>query len=70
VSNATDPADTSSAERLDEVARILALGILRLRTRQSSKKSNNQNHLRGFGVDFSTQESVCGRELNDDGEGR
>lgn len=50
----------SSDERLDEVARILALGILRLQARR--KKTHNPNHLRAFGLDFSAEQSVHGVE--------
>jgi hypothetical protein len=44
----------SPAERLDEVARLLALGFLRLRARR-----NEPNHLREFGLDLATEGSVC-----------
>ena len=40
----------SPTERLDEVARLLALGYLRLRARRNAEKANNPNHLRSFGV--------------------
>ena len=40
------------AERLDEVARLLALGYLRLRARRQAEKANDPNHLREFGLDF------------------
>ena len=49
----------SSAERLDEVARLLALGFLRLRARRQGEKANGPNHLRGFGLDFAAEGSVC-----------
>ena len=39
-------------ERLDEVARLLALGYLRLRARRQAEKANDPNHLREFGLDF------------------
>ena len=42
----------SPAERLDEVARLLALGYLRLRARRQAEKANEPNHLREFGLDF------------------
>jgi hypothetical protein len=48
----------SPTERLDEVARLLALGILRLRARRASEKSNDPNHLREFGLDFAAERSV------------
>jgi len=67
--NALDPARMTAAERLDEVAAILAAGILRLRARHSRGKRNGPNHLRGFGLDFSPGKSVCGLEPADSGEG-
>jgi hypothetical protein len=47
------------AERLDEVARLLALGYLRLRARRQAEKANDPNHLSGFGLDFAAEGSVC-----------
>ena len=47
------------AERLDEVARLLALGYLRLRARRQAGKANEPNRLREFGLDFATEGSVC-----------
>jgi hypothetical protein len=52
------------AERLDEVARLLALGFLRLRARQQVEKANEPNHLRVFGLDFSAEGSVCDTEAH------
>jgi hypothetical protein len=46
------------AERLDEVARLLALGFLRLRARRQAEKTNDPNRLRGFGLDFRGEGSV------------
>ena len=48
----------SPAERLDEVARLLALGFLRLRARRQAEKANEPNHLRSFGLDFGSEGSV------------
>jgi hypothetical protein len=48
----------SSAERLDEVARLLALGFLRLRARRQLEKTNDPNHLSEFGLDFCAEGSV------------
>jgi hypothetical protein len=45
-------------ERLDEVARLLALGYLRLRARQRAERANQPNHLSGFGLDFAAEGSV------------
>ena len=58
----------SPAERLDEVARLLALGFLRLRTRRQAEKANGPNHLREFGLDFSTEGSVCDTDAHADRE--
>jgi hypothetical protein len=48
----------SPAERLDEVARLLALGILRLRARRRAHSANDPNHSRRFGLDFAAEGSV------------
>jgi hypothetical protein len=48
----------SPAERLDEVARLLALGILRMRARRLAEKANEPNRLSGFGLDFRGEGSV------------
>jgi hypothetical protein len=45
-------------ERLDEVARLLALGFLRLRARRQREKANDPNQLRNFGLDFRGKGSV------------
>jgi hypothetical protein len=47
------------AERLDEVARLLALGFLRLRARRRAEKASEPNRVRGFGLDFRGEGSVC-----------
>ena len=49
----------TSAERLDEMARLPALGFLRLRARRQAEKANYPNHLRELGLDFGTEGSVC-----------
>jgi hypothetical protein len=49
----------SPTERLDEVARLLALGFLRLQARRLREKANSPNHLSRFGLDFAVQGSVC-----------
>ena len=64
------PDRMTASERLDEVARILALGILRLTARQHRKNPNNPNHLSEFRLDFSAEQSVCGLEPANSGEGR
>jgi hypothetical protein len=48
----------SFTERLDEVARLLALGYLRLRARRQAEKASEPNRLRGFGLDFAAEGSV------------
>jgi hypothetical protein len=50
--NALRPAPMSPTERLDKVARLLALGFLRLRVRRQAEKANDPNRLREFGLDF------------------
>jgi hypothetical protein len=52
-------APMSAAERLDEVARLLALGYLRLRARRRAESANGPNHLRSSGLDFAAEGSVC-----------
>jgi hypothetical protein len=52
-------APMSPAERLDEVARLLALGFLRLRARRRQEKANDPNPLRALGLDFVAEGSVC-----------
>jgi hypothetical protein len=47
----------SSADRLDEVARLLALGYLRLRAWREQER-NEPNHLARFGLDFGGEGSV------------
>jgi hypothetical protein len=58
-SNALHPDLMTPAERFDEVARLLALGYLRLRARRQAEKANDPKHLTNFGLDFSTEGSVC-----------
>jgi hypothetical protein len=58
----------TASERLDEVARLLALGYLRLRARRQAEKANNPNHLREFGLDFAAEGSVCDTDAHADRE--
>jgi hypothetical protein len=58
----------SPAERLDEVARLLALGILRLSARRRAEESNDPNHLGRFGLDFRGEGSVCDTDTHADRE--
>jgi hypothetical protein len=60
----------SPTERLDEVARLLALGYLRLRARRQQEKANDPNHLRNFGLDFAAERSVCDTDTHADRERR
>jgi hypothetical protein len=56
------------SERLDEVARLLALGYLRLRAQRQEQKTNGPNHLREFGLDFGAEGSVCDTDTHADRE--
>jgi hypothetical protein len=58
----------SPTERLDEVARLLALGFLRLRTRRQAEKANDPNHLSEFELDFAAEGSVCDTDAHADRE--
>jgi hypothetical protein len=58
----------SPTERLDEVARLLALGFLRLRARRQREKANDPNNLREFGLDFGDKGSVCDTDTHADRE--
>ena len=58
----------TAEERLDEVARLLALGYLRLRVRRQAEKANNPNHLRELGLDFGGEGSVCDTDTHGDRE--
>jgi hypothetical protein len=55
----------SPAERLDEVAHLLALGYLRLRARRQAEKANEPNQLSKFGLDFAGEGSVCDTDADD-----
>jgi hypothetical protein len=59
-------APMSPTERLDEVARLLALGYLRLRARRQAEKPNEPNHLSGLGLDFAAEGSVCDTDTHAD----
>jgi len=61
-------APMSAEERLDEVARLLALGYLRLQTRRRAEKANGPNHLRSSGLDFRPEGSVCDTDTHADRE--
>ena len=65
VSKPLHPDLMTPAERLDEVARLLALGFLRLRARRREEKANDPNHLRALGLDFLAEGSVCDTDAHD-----
>ena len=70
MSNALDPHRMTATERLDEVAEILAAGLLRFRARQSERKANDSNLLREVPLDFPPERSVCRHEPTHAGESR
>ena len=55
--NGIDPGCLSAAERLDEIADILAAGLIRLRARKSSGLSRNHGE---SSLDFSPDQSGHG----------
>jgi hypothetical protein len=67
---AIHPSPMTPDERLDEVARLLALGFLRLRARRSERNANDPNHLREFGLDFAAEGSACDTDTHADRERR
>jgi hypothetical protein len=56
--NPLHPDHLTPTERLDEVARLLALGFLRLRARRRAEEASEPNRLSGFGLDFRGEGSV------------
>jgi hypothetical protein len=64
MSNRLPPDPMSPTERLDEVARLLALGILRLRARREAEKAGNPDQLRAFELDFAAEGSVCATDTH------
>jgi hypothetical protein len=68
MSNLLHPDLLPASWRLDEVARLLALGFLRLRARRQAEKTNDPNHLREFGLDFRGEGSVCDTDTHADRE--
>ena len=63
--NALDPERMTAEERLDEVAEILATGLLRLRTHESA---NNSNDSGDFPLDLPAHQSVHGPDPRQGGE--
>ena len=53
-----EPSRMGAAHRLDEVARLLALGYLRLRARRRAERTNEPNQSSEFGLDFGAEGSV------------
>ena len=70
MNDSVGPDHMTASERIEEVARILALGILRLITRQKRENPNNPGHLREFGLDFSALKSGVGRKQPSQDGGR
>ena len=60
-------ANLGTEERLNEVARLLALGYLRLRERQ---RANHSDQLRKLGVDFPGHQWMCVANADARGESR
>jgi hypothetical protein len=70
MSNPLQPDLLPASWRLDEVARLLALGYLRLRVRRQREKANDPNHLREFALDFGGDGSVSDTNTHADRERR
>ena len=56
----------AAEDRLGEVARLLALGYIRLCARRQAEKASNPNHLREFRLDFRGEGSVCDTDVHAD----
>jgi len=56
MSDGAPDANLGAEERLDEVARLLALGYLRLRER---RRASHPNQLSKLGLDFSGHQRMC-----------
>ncbi|MBF0094666.1 MAG: hypothetical protein HQL34_08990 [Alphaproteobacteria bacterium] len=67
---AVPPESMTADERLDEIAAILAAGVLRLdaRRRAGREKANNIKDKRKFGLDFALDRSVHGEKTDPVGE--
>jgi hypothetical protein len=68
--NAIDSARISAAERLDEVAEVIAAGVLRLHERRTRRNANHSNALREVPLDLAPGKSVCRHEPHQTREGR
>ena len=64
--NPSLPYPMTSNDRLNEVARLLALGFLRLRARRQAERANDPNYLRELGLDFGGEGSVCDTDTHAD----
>jgi hypothetical protein len=64
--NPLHPDLMTPAERLEEIARLLALGYFRLRARRPKQKANVPNRLREFGLDFAAEGRVCDTDTHAD----
>ncbi len=62
--NPLNPAHMSAAERLDELADILAIGLMRLRTRQSTPLSRDRGE---SSLDCAAHQSSHADRLTSDG---
>jgi len=58
------------ASHLDEIAEILAQGVLRLIAQRLRQNTNGTNGLGDFPLDFPGKESVCRHEPTEAREGR
>jgi hypothetical protein len=67
VTNALHPNRMTAAERLDEIADILAVGLIRLRARKSSRLSRDRGE---SSLDFSPEQSGHGVVQNPVGDAR
>lgn len=66
--NPLHPSQMTADERLDEVARLLAIGILRARQRRLEKQSPARTERREVPLDFSARQRGSDRTKNRRGE--
>ena len=66
----SDPTFLPPSDRLDEVAKILALGIRRLLAREVAEKARKRSGLAETDLDFAGPESVSGLETEVRGDRR
>lgn len=66
--NALDPSRLTSAERLDEVARILAAGIRRARNRQTESQERRISNSGEVSLDFTARQRGSDRPKTRRGE--